>query len=142
MVTLSRKRRCTRVLMVRRNHVAAAETPSPMAAPSIISGLCPSSPLPRSISHSARSASGSAAALEDADAVGVADCGKAVRDQNRGAVPCGGKQAIEDLGFAANIELRGGLIEQHDTSAELDGCQRPGERDALPLAAGEVRAVI
>src|SRR5260370_19741186 len=32
MVTLSRKRRCTRVLTVRRNHVAAVDTPWPISS--------------------------------------------------------------------------------------------------------------
>src|SRR3954466_5512320 len=60
-VTLSRKRRCRRVLTVRRNHVAAADTASPMAAPRTSPGRCCISPLPSSISHSASSASGNAA---------------------------------------------------------------------------------
>src|SRR5712691_7676628 len=60
MVTLSRKRRCTRVLTVRRNHVAAADTPRPTAAPCTMPGLCSRTPLPSSISHNARSASDSA----------------------------------------------------------------------------------
>ena len=37
-VTLSRKRRCTRVLTVRRNQVAAADTPRPIAAASTSAG--------------------------------------------------------------------------------------------------------
>src|SRR5229473_8248551 len=64
MVTLSRNRRCTRVLTVRRNHVAAVDTPSPIAAPSTMPGLCSRTPLPSNISHNARSASGSAASCD------------------------------------------------------------------------------
>src|SRR5215813_12987546 len=61
MVTLSRNRRCTRVLIVRRNHVAVAEMPRPIAATATRPPERSRTPLPRSISHSAMSASGSAA---------------------------------------------------------------------------------
>ena len=54
----------------------------------------------------------------------------------------GGEQAIEDLGFAAHVELRGRLVQQHDAGAEFDGCQRAGERDALPLAARKIGAAV
>src|SRR5215472_9759776 len=64
MVTLSRNRRCTRVLTVRRNHVAAADMPSAIAPPSTSPDRCSSTPLPSSISHKARSASGSAASWD------------------------------------------------------------------------------
>src|SRR5437867_2784637 len=59
-VTLSRKVRCTRVLMVRRNHVAVADTPRPTAAIRTRPGRPPSRPSPSSASHSASSASGAA----------------------------------------------------------------------------------
>src|SRR5947208_496295 len=55
-----------------------------------------------------------AAVLEHADAVGMAHGGKAMRDQNGGALARGGEQAVEDFGLAAHIELGGGLIEQHE----------------------------
>src|SRR6266568_1732668 len=55
MVTLSRNRRCTRVLTVRRNQVAAAEPASPKAAPS-------------RVSQTAMSASGNAASRESTKA--------------------------------------------------------------------------
>ena len=67
-VTLSRKRRCTRVLTVRRNHVAAVETPRPIAAPCTRPDRCSRTPLPSSISHSASSASGSAASCDSTNA--------------------------------------------------------------------------
>src|SRR5207247_1797537 len=70
-VTLSRKRRCTRVLTVRRNQVAVAETPRPMAAARTRPGRPSSTPLPRSISHSASSASGSAASCDSANAASI-----------------------------------------------------------------------
>src|SRR5215472_7895996 len=70
-VTLWRKRRCTRVLTVRRNQVAAADSPKPMAAPCTIVGRCSTTPLPSSISHNARSASGSAASCESTKAASI-----------------------------------------------------------------------
>src|SRR5437867_11197010 len=59
-VTLSRKVRCTRVLAVRRNHVAVADTPRPTAAMRTRPGRPPRRPSPSSLSHSASSASGTA----------------------------------------------------------------------------------
>src|SRR5688572_6502561 len=70
-VTLSRNRRCTRVLTVRRNQVAAVDMPSPSAAPCTRPGLCSSTPLPSSISHNASSASGSAASCDSTNAVTI-----------------------------------------------------------------------
>src|SRR5215472_9616899 len=226
-VTLSRKRRCTRVLTVRRNQVAAAETPRPMAAPCTIAGRCSRAPLPSSISHNARSASGSAAScettkaasikrgscrypslhnrqieeraggsgsmlrprsgedvisdallslgnieslclqiehraiptterhqfvvraefncaamLQHADAIGVANCGKAMRDKDRSAAPRGREQAIEDFRFTAHVELCGRLVQQNHARAEPNGRQRAGEGDTLPLTAGKVGAAV
>src|SRR5206468_2588714 len=214
-VTLSRKRRCMRVLTVRRNQVAAADAPRPIAAPCTMPGLCSRRPLTSSISHNARRASGSAASwdstnaatikrgswrypslhnrhiddkaggsganfssattlslrsgeevirrallvardsealrlqiehrpiapgerhqlvvraelddaavLEHADAIGMADGGEAMRDQDGRAMPRCGEQAIEDLRFAAHVELRGRFVEQHDAGAERHGCKR------------------
>src|SRR5258708_16687658 len=71
MVTLSRKRRCTRVLTVRRNQVATADAPRPIAAPCTMPGLCWRRPLPSSISHRARSASGSAASCDSTNATTI-----------------------------------------------------------------------
>ena len=51
-----------------------------------------------------------------------------------------GEDALEDLGFAAHVELRGRLVEQHDAGAQPHGAERPRERDPLPLPAGEVGA--
>src|SRR5262249_58559043 len=49
--------------------------------------------------------------LEDADAVRMAHGREAVRDENGGGVAGGIQDAVEDLGLAAHIELRRGLIE-------------------------------
>jgi len=62
MVTWSRNRRWVRSLITRRNHVAAADTPSPTAAVVTSPRLPPSTPSASSLNHSASSASGSAAA--------------------------------------------------------------------------------
>src|SRR5215472_4809895 len=225
MVTLSRNRRCTRVLTVRRNHVAAADTPRPTAAPSTSPGRCSSTPCPSSISHKARSASGNAAScdntseasisrgscrypslhrrhMEDsaggrgpsdgsslredvigrallvgrniealclqiehgpvaaseshelvvgtklkyssvfkhADAVGMANGRKPVRDQDGGALPRDRQQAIENFRFPTDVKLGGGLVEQHYACAKLHRGQRSGQGHALPLPTGEVRA--
>ena len=58
-----------------------------------------------------------------------------MRDQDGGAAACRAKEPLEDLGLAANIELGGRLVEQHEPGAQLHGTQRSGERDALPLPA-------
>ena len=68
MVILSRKRRCRRVDTVRRNHVATAETARPMAAIRTRSESPSMTPSPSMASHSARSASGSAASSADTNA--------------------------------------------------------------------------
>src|SRR5437879_1242677 len=70
-VTLSRNWRCTRVLTVRRNHVPAVDTPRPTAAACNMPGRCSRTPLPSSISHKARSASGSAASCDSTNAVAI-----------------------------------------------------------------------
>ena len=57
-------------------------------------------------------------------------------------VPRGGEDAVEDLGLAAHVELGGGLVEQHEPGAQPHRAQRPGQGDALPLAAREVGAAL
>src|SRR6202167_5859886 len=64
MVTLSRKRRCTRVLTVFKNQVAAVDTPRPIAAPCISPIRCSRKPLPSNASHKPSRASGSAASCD------------------------------------------------------------------------------
>src|SRR5437870_5608056 len=86
------------------------------------------------------------AVLEHADAVGVADRGKAMRDEDGctppGSAPEISKNVVEDLGLAPNVELRGRFIEQHHAGAELHRAQRPRQRDALPLAARQLGAAL
>jgi hypothetical protein len=67
-VTRSRNRRCRRVLIVRRNQVAAAEMASPNAATSSSVRSDRSTPSPSSLSHTAMSASGTAASRDSAKA--------------------------------------------------------------------------
>src|SRR6516164_351016 len=71
MVTLSRNRRCTRVLTVPRNHVAVAEMPRPIAATCTSPGRCPRTPSPSSLSHNASRASGSTASCEKTNATSM-----------------------------------------------------------------------
>ena len=54
----------------------------------------------------------------------------------------GRENALEDLRFAAHVELGGGLIQQHDAGAESHRAQRARQRDALPLAAGKIGAAL
>src|SRR5262245_4538479 len=70
-VTLSRKRRCTRVLTVRRNHVAVADTPRPIADTITSPDRCSSTPLPSSANHTAMSASGNAESCDSTKATSM-----------------------------------------------------------------------
>ncbi len=74
--------------------------------------------------------------LEYANAIGMADCREAVRDQNRSGVSRGGEDAVEDLGLAAHVELGGGLIEQYQAGAGCAPRTSASESHALPLPAG------
>src|SRR5260221_8917025 len=47
-------------------------------------------------------------------------------------------RSLEDFRFASHVELSSRLIQQHQACTHLDGAQRTGERDALPLAAGQI----
>src|SRR5215470_11600266 len=58
------------------------------------------------------------AVLQDADAIRVAHRGETMRDQNGGGLPRGLENPIEDLCLPAYVELRGGLVEQHQTGTE------------------------
>src|SRR5881628_419046 len=217
-VTLSRKRRCTRVLTVLRNQVAVTDRLRPKTAITSRRRSAWTTPSPRSFSHSAKRASGSAAScdnaneatsipgswrypsfsarhieesaggrrsgeeivsgslfvrggaepfglqvehraiapalrhqlvvgaqldnpavLEHTDAVGVTHSRKPMRDQDRRRPTGGREDAVEDLGLAADVELGGGLVEQHQPRPEPHRTQRPGEGDTLPLATRELR---
>jgi hypothetical protein len=70
-VTLSRKRRCTRVLSVARNQVKVADTPSPRADSSSRRRSLEITPSPRNLIHSGSSASGSAASCDSPKAASI-----------------------------------------------------------------------
>ena len=61
------------------------------------------------------------ALLQHADAVGETDRREAMRDEDRRTVTRLGKDALEDLGFTAHVQLRGRLVENHDARADTDG---------------------
>src|SRR3954469_21875796 len=83
-----------------------------------------------------------AAAFEDADTIGVPHRREPMRDKDRRALARRSEQAIEDLGLAAHIELRGRVVEQHDARAEVHRAPRARQSNALPLAAGQVGAAV
>ena len=75
-----------------------------------------------------------------AESVSVSDDGEIVTDENAGetvALAELGKK-VENLGLDGNIEGRGRLIEQQDRRIED---KRPGNGDALTLAAGELMRI-
>src|SRR4051794_25325376 len=63
-----------------------------------------------------------------------------MRDDDGGLAAGGVEEAAEDLGFAADVELGGGFVEDDDAGAGVHGGHGAGEGDALPLAAGQVGA--
>src|SRR6266545_1340884 len=76
------------------------------------------------------------AVLDHTDPVGVPDGRETVRDKDCGAVAGGVEDAVEDLGFAAHVELGGRFVEQNEAGTQPDRAQRPGQRDALPSLSG------
>ena len=70
-------------------------------------------------------------------AADVGDHGEVVRDEQVGeaAPPAQVDQEVEDLGLDGDVERRGRLVEQDDLRLQD---QRPGDRDPLALAAGEL----
>jgi len=80
--------------------------------------------------------------LEHTDAIGMAHGREPMRDQNRRRVPGRAKDAIENLGFAADVELRRRLVEQHEAGADVHRAQRTGQRHALPLPTRQIGAVL
>jgi hypothetical protein len=72
--------------------------------------------------------------LEHDDQVGVADRREAVRDHEGGAAGEERPQRLLDLALGADVDRRGGLVEDQDARV---GEQRPRERDELALAERE-----
>ena len=79
------------------------------------------------------------AALEHQDLIRAADRRQAVRDDERRPAVAQGAQPVLDLGFALGIETRGRFVEHEDPRI---GENRPGDRDALALAAGQLHAAL
>ena len=79
------------------------------------------------------------AALDHQDGVGMHDGVQAVRDHDGGAVLAEMLDRLLHLLFGFGIERGGGFVEQDDRRV-LD--QRARDRDALALAAGQLRAVL
>jgi hypothetical protein len=65
-----------------------------------------------------------------------------VRDQERGGAAGHVDELVEEGGLGPNVQGCGRLVEDQDRGAVLEGEQRPGDGDALPLAAGQLRAVL
>ena len=72
-------------------------------------------------------------AAEHDDLVAVADGAQAVGDDQAGASPA--PEVVVDDGLGLGVQRAGGLVE-HQQARVAD--QRPGDLQALPLAAGEV----
>src|SRR5688572_10114610 len=123
MVTLSRKRRWTRVLTVRRNQVSAADA----ARPNEASNICPrsalSTPSPSIASHTAIRASGSAATRASTNAAtsSPGSCWYPSRnsrhiDRNaggRGSTVDSGEDIVGQLLLALDHTERAGLHLEH-----------------------------
>lgn len=80
---------------------------------------------------------GDQAAVEDVDAVGGADAGEAVGDEQDGAVPAQLADEGEQGLFGAGVEGGGRLVGDEERGVPVD---RPRAGDPLPLAAGQVVA--
>ena len=80
-----------------------------------------------------------AAVFDDADAVGFADGGEAVSDDDGGTALHEGIEGFLNLFFGLGIEAGGGLVEEEDGGVFQDG---PGDGHALALSAGEFDAAL
>src|SRR5689334_13960894 len=65
-----------------------------------------------------------ASVLEHANAIGEAHRREAMRYENRRTLSRRCEDALEDLRFAADVELRGRLVEHDDARAHGDGAER------------------
>jgi hypothetical protein len=72
------------------------------------------------------------AAVNDQDLVGLLDGGQPVGDDQRGPAGQGRGERMLDGDLRLGVEMRGGLVEQHD-GRSLE--QQPGQGDPLFLAA-------
>jgi hypothetical protein len=72
--------------------------------------------------------------VQDRDAVREPQRRPAVRDQQRGPAPHHPAQRLVDLGLHPRVHGGGGVVQHQDPGV---GEQRAGQRDPLPLAAGQ-----
>ncbi len=77
-------------------------------------------------------------AVQHGDAVGELEGGLPVRDQQRRAPGHDRAQRVVDLVLDAGVDGRGGVVQDQQSGVGEDGA---GQRDALPLAAGEREAL-
>ena len=79
------------------------------------------------------------AVVEDEDAIGVAQGGQSVGDEDDGAIGAGGVDGLLDQPFAGVVQCRGALVEDQDRwILEED----PGQGNPLPLSARQVLAAL
>jgi hypothetical protein len=78
-----------------------------------------------------------AAAVEDEDAVRVAERGEAVGDDEAGAAAHEPVDSALHLGLGDRVEARRGLVEEQDRRVREE---RAGDGEPLPLSAGELAA--
>ena len=87
---------------------------------------------------------GDVAVFEDNDAVGMADRGEAVRDQDRRdrSPSCQVliEHRVEEAQFGAGVEVGGGFVEDQQTCAALDRVECARQGNSLPLATGQIDA--
>src|SRR5688572_52508 len=81
-----------------------------------------------------------AAFVEDDDLIGVPHRREAMRDQDRDAVMRQRAEVLEDLRLGLGIHRGRRLVEHEDLGTRAH--ERACERDALPLAARELLAVV
>src|SRR6185503_8334042 len=77
--------------------------------------------------------------VDDDDPVRILDGAEAMRDQKDAAAGGEAADVLEQLGLRAGVERGGGLVEHEEAGVAEEGT---GERDALPLSAGEVDAAV
>ncbi len=80
-----------------------------------------------------------ASGLKNHDPVGPLDRRQAVRDDQGGAIPHQRRQRRLDVALRFAVERRGGLVENQDRGVLQE---RTGDRQALPLSAGQPHAVL
>ena len=86
-----------------------------------------------------RAARGDAAVVEHHHLVGERDRREAVGDDDRRPAAHRLAQALADRGLGGRVDRGGGVVEDQDARVDQ---QRAGDRDALPLAAGQRDAAL